>query len=96
MGRKWIFQMLLLHYTRILALGCSLLALVAIALEGAAPRLLRPMYARANMGHPSREEGFVVAFNRNPADGLASVSLSLLFAIRLRDCSRSSRSRPLW
>jgi hypothetical protein len=35
-------------------------ARVAEALEGAAPRLFRPMYARANMGHPSREAGFVV------------------------------------
>ncbi len=26
----------------------------------AAPRHLRPMYAQANMGHPSREEGFVL------------------------------------
>jgi hypothetical protein len=32
----------------------------AEALEGAAPRLCRPMYATANMGHPSREAGFVV------------------------------------
>jgi hypothetical protein len=27
---------------------------------GAAPRLFRPMYARANMGHPSSEAGLVV------------------------------------
>jgi hypothetical protein len=37
-----------------LALRRSLLARVAEALEGAAPRLFRPMYAGANMGHPSR------------------------------------------
>jgi hypothetical protein len=30
------------------------------AFEGAAPRLFRPMYAQANMGHPSREAGLVV------------------------------------
>jgi hypothetical protein len=34
------------------------------AVEGAAPRLLRPMYARANMGHPSREAGIVVSLKR--------------------------------
>jgi hypothetical protein len=28
-------------------------------LKGAAPRLFRPMYAGANMGHPSREVGWV-------------------------------------
>jgi hypothetical protein len=31
----------------------------AEALERAAPGLFRPMYAGANMGHPSREEGLV-------------------------------------
>jgi hypothetical protein len=30
------------------------------------------MYAGANIEHPSREEDFVVDFNRNAADGLVS------------------------
>jgi hypothetical protein len=47
-----------------LALGRSLFANVTEAMEGAAPRLFRPMYAEANMGHPSREEGFFVGSNR--------------------------------
>jgi hypothetical protein len=51
-GRKWIFQMVSLHCTRILALGRSLFAHVAEAFEGAAPRLFRPMYAWANIGAP--------------------------------------------
>ena len=33
----------------------------AEALEGAVPQRFRPMYARANMGHPSREAGLVKA-----------------------------------
>jgi hypothetical protein len=32
---------------------------IAKAFEGAGPHLFRPMYAGANMGHPSREEGSV-------------------------------------
>jgi len=31
---------------------------------------LRPMYAGANMGNPSREEGFVSSSIRDAADGL--------------------------
>ena len=46
MGRKRFFQMLSLHVSR---------GLMAGALDGAARRLLRPRYAVANMGHPSRE-----------------------------------------
>ena len=41
---------------------------VTTALEGAAPRLFRPMYAQANMGHPSREEGLVLGSNGNTDD----------------------------
>jgi hypothetical protein len=33
------------------------------SVEGAAPRLFRPMYAEANMGHPSRGEGSVFCAN---------------------------------
>jgi hypothetical protein len=59
-GPKTDFSNAFTPCTRILALRRSLFARVAEALEGAAPRLFRPMYARANMGHPSREAGFVV------------------------------------
>ncbi len=33
------------------------MAIIAIALEGATPRLFRPTYAGANMGHPSQGTG---------------------------------------
>jgi hypothetical protein len=39
-------------------------------LGGAAPRLFRPMYAGANMGHPSREEGCVLCSHHCDADEL--------------------------
>jgi hypothetical protein len=71
MGRKRILQTLFTPRATILAFGRSLFALVAVAAEGATPHLFRPMYAGANM-HPSREEDFVVDFNRNAADGLVS------------------------
>jgi hypothetical protein len=35
----------------------------AEALEGAAPQLFRPMCAKANMGHPPREEGLLLKLN---------------------------------
>jgi hypothetical protein len=54
--------MLLLHARRLVAL--TALAGRVKAVEGAAPRFLRPMYARANMGHPSREAGIVVLLKR--------------------------------
>jgi hypothetical protein len=73
-GPKTDFSNALTPCTGILALGRSLFAFVAIALEGAAPwaapRLFRPMYAGANMGHPSRKEGFVLCSNRSAADEL--------------------------
>jgi hypothetical protein len=59
MGRKRILQMLSLHARQFFPLA-ALFARLGEALEGAAPRLLRPMYARANMGHPSRGAGLVV------------------------------------
>jgi hypothetical protein len=37
-------------------------------IEVAAPHLLRPMYAQANMGHPSGEVGFVVGSTSAPWD----------------------------
>jgi hypothetical protein len=39
-------------------------------LEGAAPCLFRPMYAEANMGHPSREVGFVLCSGCLSASGV--------------------------
>jgi hypothetical protein len=56
--RTWaendVFRMLSLH-ARELLLAPTAFCRRAEALEGAAPRLSRPMYAAANMGHPSRE-----------------------------------------
>ena len=43
------------------------IAVKASALEGLRPRF-RPMYAEANMGHPSREEGFVLCSNCSVGD----------------------------
>jgi hypothetical protein len=40
----------------------------AEALEGAAPHLFRPMYATANMGHPSREAGLAHCEQKNSSD----------------------------
>jgi hypothetical protein len=53
MGRKRFFQMLSVHVQGI-PFGNGVLARIAEALERAAPDLFRPMYADANMGHPSR------------------------------------------
>ncbi len=53
MGRKRILQMLLLQEQGLLLLAAALCH-AEIALEGAAPSLSRPMYAGANMGHPSK------------------------------------------
>src|SRR5258707_41228 len=61
MGRKRILPMLSLHTQ-----GISFLAAVfsphSKSVGRAAPRLFRPMYAWANMGHPSRDGGFVRLF----------------------------------
>jgi hypothetical protein len=51
----------------ILAFGYSLSARLRVAEEGTASHLFRPMYAGANMGHPSREKDFVVGSNRDAA-----------------------------
>jgi hypothetical protein len=53
MGRKWILPMLSLYTHGTLALGRGLLG-TSQKLGWAAPSLVRPMYAGANMGHPSR------------------------------------------
>jgi hypothetical protein len=74
MGRKRIFSNAFTPRASILALGRSLHTRVAKTFEGAAPwaapRLFQPMYAGANMGHPSREEGLVLRSDRSAADGL--------------------------
>jgi hypothetical protein len=66
MGRKRNFSNAFTLCATILALGRSLFTRVAEALEGAAPRLFRPMYAEANMGHTSRGERFVLCSNFAP------------------------------
>jgi hypothetical protein len=76
--------------SRTLALGRSLLAYGKSVGWGCA-RLFRPMYAGANMGHPSREEGSVFApttatpmnstrFARPFPDNSAAVLTGLEFA----------------
>jgi hypothetical protein len=55
------------------ALGRGLFSRVAESFEAAAPHLFRPMYALANMGHPSRVKDFAVGFNHNTADGRPTV-----------------------
>ena len=62
MGQKRILQTLLLHSQR-LSLLAAVCSHMAKALKRAAPNLFPPMYAGANMGHPSREEGFVFCSN---------------------------------
>jgi hypothetical protein len=63
-------------------------ARVEVELEGAAPRLIRRMYARANMGHASREEGFVLCSNHSAADELDPVVTLLQRVIAL--CGRNA------
>jgi hypothetical protein len=60
----------LIPWARTLALGRSVFAAFKKAFEGAAPRLFQPMYAWANMGHPSREEGFSLRSQHCDADQL--------------------------
>ncbi len=55
MGRKRIFQMLLVQVVATLAVGRIPLPAKQEPWKGAAPHLFRPMYAEANMGHPSSE-----------------------------------------
>ena len=64
----------------VLGLGRSPFARLAGAVEGAAPHLFRPMYALANMGHPSREQGFVLRSNRSADENdkpLSTIALVL-------------------
>jgi hypothetical protein len=72
MGRKRIFQMLSLHGAMIPALGDNRLPVLQKSVrKGPSPHLFRPMYAGANMGHPSREQGFVLRSNYRARSGAA-------------------------
>jgi hypothetical protein len=68
------------------------------ALEGAAPRLFRPMYAGANMGHPSRQscsDGSVTWYDVvvQPGRGVQPIVFHF-FAICLASSCFSSDSGP--
>ena len=76
MGREWVFSNAFTPCTSIFALGSSLFARLVEAVEGAAPHLFRPMYADANMGHPSREEGFVLRSNCGADDKEKPLSIA--------------------
>ena len=68
---------------------------VAKALGGAAPRLFRPMYAQANMGHPSREEGFVLSSHLCEADKFRQrSSLSRVMGFVCRPTAEFCVGRP--
>jgi len=72
MGRKWIPQMLSLHAQGLLLLA-EVLCPVAKRWKG-----LRPSSSahvrRANMGHPSREEGIVPCSDRSAATNRTQVA----------------------
>jgi hypothetical protein len=55
--------------------------------------LFRPMYAGANMGHPSREEGFVLCSNRSAAHQLHRV-LPHLTDFQLPSCEERDLLGP--
>jgi hypothetical protein len=48
--------------------------------------LFRPTYAGANVGHPSREEGFVLHYNFRAADGWNTIPLPV-FTTNERGCA---------
>jgi hypothetical protein len=52
-----------------------------VSAYGASPRLFRPMYAGANMGHPSREEGFVLCSNCGAMNCILVAGLSPLLSL---------------
>src|SRR5882762_1453887 len=81
MGRKRILPMLLLRAQGPFLLAADLLPNVLKALKGAAPHRPRPMYAQANMGHPSREEASF--FASTVRAGLARDSSIFSEAIRI-------------
>jgi hypothetical protein len=68
MGRKRILQMLSLNVAGFQPLAAVFFADTAKRWKGLRPRLFRPMYAGANMGHPSREQGFVLCSNHSAAE----------------------------
>jgi len=59
MGRKWNLPMLSFHVHGLLLLAAVFSPYSKSVGRGCAPAL-RPMYAWAKMGHPSREEGLVL------------------------------------
>jgi hypothetical protein len=67
MGRKRDLPMLSLHVHGLLLLT-AVSPLLVKALEGAAPRHLRPMYAQANMGHrPGKTTSFFCSTSATPS-----------------------------
>jgi hypothetical protein len=69
MGRKRILPMLSLHAQGPLFLFAIFLPRTKSVGRGYAPSF--PAHVRwANMGHPSREDGFVLCSNHSPADDL--------------------------
>src|SRR5258708_34704582 len=62
------------------------------AMEGAAARLFRPMYAVANMGHPSREEGFVLTEMSPIFSSLTCINLRALQPVGVVDIHRLPRA----
>src|ERR1700688_5061638 len=62
MGLKRIFQMLSLNARGFLLLA-AVFSLRNKSVGGGCARLFRPMYAEANMGHPSRDAGLVLCSN---------------------------------
>jgi hypothetical protein len=70
MGRKRIFSNAFTSRTKALPLGRSPFVRPTGATKGAAPHLFQPMYAEANMGHPSREQGLILCSYRCPNDEL--------------------------
>ena len=61
-------------------------------MEGAAPHLFRPMYAQANMGHPSRGVGFVVASHECSDGETDPVGKSILFAGLVKNSEEQFRA----
>ena len=72
------------------------------ALGGAAPRLFRPVYAWANMGHPSREEGLVLCSQHGATqldfrpERHRLSSLGKWIRERLPDPANLDSSLPVW
>ena len=60
MGRKWSSSNAFTPCARTLALARSLFAIEQKHSEGLRPVIFGPCTLQANMGHPSREQGFVL------------------------------------